>query len=122
MGELIRRYAVVGLILFVITVVTIQNIFNARTAANDVMAQTILKKISIALESYRSKNGIYPPNLDQIVIEEKPYFLKSYFSGIYSGFNFRHEISDQDYTITATPVSRSSGTQSYTITTGGRIH
>ncbi len=122
MGELIRRYAVVGIILFMITVVTIQNIFNSRTAANDVMAQTILKKISIVLEDYRTKNGTYPSSLDQFVIEEKPYFLKNYFSGIHSGFNFQHEISDQDYTITATPVSRSSGTQSYTITTGGRIH
>jgi hypothetical protein len=122
MGELIRRYAVVGIVLFVITVVTIQNIFNARTAANDVMAQTILKKISLTLEDYRTKNGIYPSSLDQIVIEEKPYFLKNYFSGIHSGFNFQHKISDRDYTITATPVSRSNGSHSYTITTGGRLH
>ncbi len=122
MEELIRRYAVVGLILFVITVVTVQNIFTARTAANDIMAQTILKKISLTLEDYRTKNGIYPQSLDQIVIDEKPYFLKNYFSGIYSGFNFQHEISDQDYIITAAPVSRSSGTRSYTITTGGRLH
>lgn len=121
MKELFLRYGLTALALFVITVLMFQNVFTAKTAANDVMAQSILRKISDALENSKSQQGVYPASLEGIIISEKPFFLKAYFEGVYHGFTFHYEISSDAYTITAAPVSPSTGSRSYTITTGGQF-
>lgn len=121
MKDLIVRYGVVSVALLIITLLTFQSIFRAKTAANDVMAQTILRTISNSLERYKDQYRVYPASLEDLVVDTHPFYIKLYFEGVHHGFTFTHEITDYDYRIIATPLSPSSGTAIFQITTGGQF-
>ena len=121
MKELILKYGLVGIALLLLSALTIQSILKAKTAANDVMAQAILRKIANTLENYYAAHRTYTSSLESFVISEKPFFLKAYFEGVHSGFTFDYAISEESYTVTAAPASSSSGTRTYTIVTGGQF-
>ncbi len=121
MKDLLLRYGVISTALLIITLLTFQSIFKAKTAANDVMAQTILRTISNSLEQHKTQYRVYPSSIEDLVIDTPPFYVKLYFEGIHHGFTFNHEITDYDYLITATPASPSSGTATFQITTGGQF-
>src|SRR3990170_1176143 len=104
MKDLLLRYGAVSTVLLIITLLTFQNIFKAKTAANDVMAQTILRTISNSLEHYKNQYHVYPSSLEDMVIDTPPFYVKLYFEGVHHGFTFDHEITNYDYLITATPL------------------
>jgi Tfp pilus assembly protein PilE len=107
---------------FVLTIILFyQSLFQVKTAANDVMAKSILRKISDSLESYKAENKQYPASVKGLTSPEYPYLLDGYFQGVHYGFRFTYEISRNQYTVTATPVSESSHTVTYMITTGGKF-
>lgn len=115
------RYAFITLLIIFLSVLLIQSAFQTKTAANDVMAQAVLRKISDVLEQYKKQNDVYPSSIHDFILEEPPYFLKAYFEGVHYGFKFHHEISNDAYRIAATPVSPRGGTKAFIITTGGHL-
>ena len=115
------RYAFVALLILFLSILIIQSAFQTKTAANDVLAQATLRKISDVLEKYKKQNDVYPSSVHDLVLEEPPYLLKTYFEGVHHGFKFHYETSHNRYEITATPASPRSGTKTFIITTGGHL-
>lgn len=115
------KYSSIALVIIFLSILLIQSAFQTKTAANDVMAQAILRKISDVLEKYKKQNDAYPPSVHDLVLEEPPYLLKTYFEGVHHGFKFHYESSDDAYEIIAIPVSPRSGRKTFTITTGGHL-
>lgn len=121
MKDLLLRYGLAGIAILILSILTIHGLLKAKTAANDVMAQAILRKVANTLENYYAAHRVYPSSVDGLVTHEKPFLIKAYFDGVHQGFTFNYAISDESYTVTATPVSSSAGTRSYTIATGGQF-
>ena len=102
--------------------ITIPNLLKARMTADDASAQAILKTIAAALENYAAVNNVYPTNPNDLIGVTPPYLNENYFSGPHNGFTFSYFLADYDYTIVAAPISGTSGTRSYSITTGAVFH
>lgn len=117
----IIKFLFILVIVILAGILIVQSALQTKIAANDVMAQTILRKISNALEEYKAKNDIFPSSVENLIGTEPPYTMKIYFDGTHYGFNFTYDLSSHDYMITAIPVSETSGTASYAITTGGHF-
>jgi len=109
---------IVVAIIALIAAVAIPNMLRARIEANDASAQATLKAISTAIENYASIYSSYPTNTSQLLGATPPYLTKDYFAGTHNGFAFTATLSDYSYIVTALPISSSSGTASFTITTG----
>jgi len=119
---LVEILIVVG-ILALLSAIAIPNLLRARMSANDALAQTTLKTIGKALETYLVTNTGYPGTVDALTTATPPYLNENYFSGTRAGFTFANDITSGSYTITATPVNLGqSGTTIYTITTGGVLN
>lgn len=99
--------------------IAIPNLLRAKVTSNQSSAQATLKAIGNALETYAITNGVYPPDTTSLIGAAPPYLNKDYFSFSSNGYNFTATISDYAYNITAVPVSASTGTVSYSISTGG---
>ena len=99
--------------------IAIPNLLRAKVTSNQSSAQATLKAVANALETYAISNGVYPPDPTSLIGAAPPYLNKDYFSSSFNGYNFTASITNYAYTITAIPVSSSSGTESYSITTGG---
>lgn len=98
--------------------IAIPNLLRAKVAGNQSAAQSTLKAISSALETYAITNGVYPTNTTSLIGAAPPYLNKDYFSAPSSGYNFTATISDYAYAVTAIPLSSGQGA-SYTVSTGG---
>jgi prepilin-type N-terminal cleavage/methylation domain-containing protein len=120
-GFTIVEIMITVLIVAVLAAVAIPNLLRSRVEAHDAAAKSALKAISIALETYSSTEHQYPSDTTSLIGVSPPYLSVDYFSGIHSGFTFTSNLSAYDYSATATPVSPTSGSGSFTITTGGLI-
>ncbi|MDP2654131.1 MAG: type IV pilin protein [Candidatus Omnitrophota bacterium] len=114
---LVEILLVVGIIALLATI-AIPNLLRSRLSANESSAQSTLKTISTALESYYVTNNNYPNNTNLLIGDVPPYLNKDFFVGSYSGYSYTSNLGDYYYTITATPVSASTGLHTFTITTG----
>ncbi len=110
-----------SILVILLAILTYQIISEVQTATHDVLAQSVLRKISDALEKYREENGFYPRNLKQLMIEEYPYRIDAYFKGTHHGFRFTCDISADQYTISAEPVSEENSGVTYRILSGGKM-
>jgi len=77
-------------IIAILAMIAIPGIIRARMTANQSNAQTTLKTIATAMETYASSNqGLYPINfVNDLVNAGPPYLNVDYASGIYHGYNF----------------------------------
>lgn len=118
---LVEILVTVGIIALVSALVLLPNVLRSRLNANDSIAQANLKNISTALESYMIVNSRYPTDTDLLLADAPPYLQADFFDGQpLSGFNYAADtLTGYTYAITATPVSASHGTTSFTVTTGG---
>ena len=117
-GFSLAEVLIVVAIISLLALMAIPNLLRARVDSNQTFAQTTLKAIANALENYVSINSAYPTDVDELIGVSPPYLNKNYFVGAYNGYTFDAELDSYSYTITAIPVNSSSGTTSYTITTG----
>lgn len=116
--EILVTVAIIGIIS---AIVLLPNVLRSRLNANDSIAQTTLKSISNALETYIISHNVYPADTDSLIADTPPYLQADFFDGQpHSGFIYTADtLTDYTYLITAAPVSSSHGTKSYTISTGG---
>ena len=124
MHKKIKAFSLVEILIVVAIIallagIAIPNLLRAKVTSNQSSAQATLKAIGNALETYAIANGVYPPDSTSLIGAAPPYLNKDYFASAFNGYNFTASISNYAYTITAVPVSSSSGTVSYSITTGG---
>ena len=112
---------VVAILGIVAAIVLLPNVLRSRLNANDSIAQTTLKTISNALESYTIFNAKYPNNTDLLLADAPPYLQTDFFDGQpHSGFTYTADtLTDYTYVITAAPLNANQGTRSFTMSTGG---
>ncbi|HPB67980.1 MAG TPA: hypothetical protein PLT76_08340 [Candidatus Omnitrophota bacterium] len=107
---------------FLLGLLTYQVISEVKSASDDVLAQAVLRKISGTLEDYHQSHGIYPRRIDQMMMEEYPYKIGVYFTGVHHGFRYTCDLSDDHYTISAHPDNAPEGAGiTYSIKNGGEL-
>ena len=119
-GFTVVEMLVIVLILAALAALIIPNALKARMSANDVMAQATLKTIAGGMENFLVIEGDYPSDTDELVNVTPPYVNKDYFVGTQAGFIYEATLDPNSYTMTASPsIFGSTGSTTYTITTGG---
>ena len=118
-GFTLVEIMVVVLILSTLALLTIPAILRVRVNANESVARATLKTISNALETYMGVNSVYPPDPSPLILDLPAYVNDDYFVGVHNGYTFVYSGQASNYTVTAAPATSSSGTRSYTISTGG---
>jgi prepilin-type N-terminal cleavage/methylation domain-containing protein len=122
-GFTLVEIMIVVAIIALLAAIAIPNLLRAKISANDALAQSTLKTISTASETFATAlNGNYPVGITSLTGATPPYLNENYCAGTpIAGFNYDCSgMAVGGYTITATPVTvGTSGTTTYTITTGG---
>ena len=95
---LVEIMLVVAIIALLATI-AIPNLLRARINAHDSSAQTSLRAISTALESYASTENRYPPNTSSLLQVSPPYLSVDYFAGIHSGFTYASALTSNSYSV-----------------------
>lgn len=118
---LVEIMMVVAILGIVSALVLLPNVLRSRLSANDSIAQTTLKTISNALETYMINNGAYPLDTDSLRAGAPPYLQTDFFDGQpHSGFTYTADtLTGYTYAITAAPLGANQGTRSFTMSTGG---
>jgi len=94
---------------------------DARISAQEALAQSVLRTLSTASETFAiSNNGNYPKNMSALTNAKPPYIYQNYCGYSDAGYGYTCEMSTDGYKFTATPTSiEKTGSNVYTITTGG---
>ncbi len=122
-GFTLVEIMIVVAIIALLAAIAIPNLLRAKISANDALAKSTLRSLSTASETFATANtGNYPVDITSLTGATPPYINTEYCATTVSGFNYSctFDASGGHYTYTATPVTvGTSGTTTYTITTGG---
>ena len=117
-GFTLVEISIVVAIIALLAAIAIPNLLRSKVSANESSAQTTLKSIGAALENYYAINNHYPTDTNVLLGAAPPYLNKDYFVGTTNGYSFTSVLADYSYLIPASPASSSTGTTSFTISTG----
>lgn len=120
-GFTLVEIMIVVAIIALLAAIAIPNLLRAKMSSNDALAKATIRAISTASESYATANsGNYPGDETSLTGASPAYLNKSYCGQTISGFTYACTFTDSAYTAVGTPVTvGTSGTTTYTITTGG---
>ena len=121
-GFTLVEIMIVVAIIALLAAIAIPNLLRARIDSNDALAQSTLRAISTASESYgTANNGLYPGAVGDLTGASPAYLNTNFCSGAqFSGYTYGCTFATTGYTVAAVPVTvGTSGTTTYTINTGG---
>ena len=120
-GFTLVEIMIVVAIIALLAAIAIPNLLRAKMAANDALAQGTLRTLSTSSETYATANsGNYPTDITSLTAATPPYMSRNYCSTTLAGYVYACTMTASAYTFTATPGTvGTSGTTTYTITTGG---
>jgi len=120
-GFTLVEVMIVVAVIAVLAVIAVPQFLRAKISANYTAAQSTLKVIGSALETYSGDNQTYPTDTAALIGTLPAYLQKDYFNGTHSGYQYAATLSDYDYAIVASPASASDGHKTFTLVTGGTI-
>jgi type IV pilus assembly protein PilA len=121
-GFTLVEIMIVVAIIALLAAIAIPNLLRARISANDALAQSTLRSLSTAAETFGTANtGNYPSSITDLTNANPAYLSVNYCDGsTRSGFTYQCQFNAGYYTFDSHPVTvGTSGTTTYTITTGG---
>jgi type II secretory pathway pseudopilin PulG len=112
---------IVVAIIALLAAIAIPNLLRAKISANDALAQSTLRTLSTAAETYgTANNGNYPTAITSLTGATPPYLNTAYCGTTVSGFLYTCSFTTGGYTVTAGVTNmNTTGTTTFTITTGG---
>ena len=122
-GFTLVEIMIVVAIIALLAAIAIPNLLRAKVSANDSLAQSTLRALSTAAETYgTANNGNDPSNMAALTGATPPYISTDYCTGTYSGFTYDCLMATGYYTFTATAVTiGTTGTTNFTMNTGGSL-
>ncbi|MBL7070332.1 MAG: DUF4190 domain-containing protein [Candidatus Omnitrophica bacterium] len=90
-------------VLGLLAAIAIPNFLRARINAMDAAAESSVRMLSSAIESYQASNGSYPLYEEELFSAEPPYLPDSFRNKVRMGYVFTVELDGDDYRISAVP-------------------
>ena len=122
-GFTLVEIMIVVAIIALLAAIAIPNLLRAKVSANEALARSTLRTLSTASETFATaNNGNYPLNEASLTGATPPYINEAYLTRTISGYTYDSlTIGVGGYSFTAHPASnsRSAGTSTFTISTGG---
>ena len=120
-GFTLVEIMIVVAIIALLAAIAIPNLLRAKISANDALAKGKLRTLSMASETFATTNsGNYPLQITSLTGATPPYMSQNPCGQTMSGYTYTCTFAAGSYTFVATPVTAgTSGTATYTITTGG---
>jgi type IV pilus assembly protein PilA len=120
-GFTLVEIMIVVAIIALLAAIAIPNLLRAKLSANDALAKSTLRAISTAAESFATANpGNFPLDITSLTGATPAYLNNPYCNNSVSGYTYNCTFSISGYTVAAVPMTiNSTGTTTYTITTGG---
>lgn len=121
-GFTLVEIMIVVAIIALLAAIAIPNLLRAKLSSNEALAQSTLRAMSTATETFGTANsGNYPTNMTSLTGATPPYIGTNYCLQAISGYTYTcPTISSTAYTFIATPSTPgTTGNTTYTITTGG---
>ena len=120
-GFTLVEIMIVVAIIALLAAIAIPNLLRAKVSANDALAKATIRSISTGSEAFATaNNGNYPGAIASLTSATPPYLNATYCGSTISGYTYACGMASTGYTVTATPaIVGTSGTTTFTITTGG---
>jgi len=108
-------------IIALLAAIAIPNLLRARVSANDALAQSTLRSLSVASEKFSTANeGSYPESEFDLTGATSPYLGSSYCDETIAGYTYSCNFAFDGYEFTAAPErAGATGSAIFSITTGG---